>query len=34
MRIDSTRKLLFAIAGILVGFFLPEIWEFLTSLFI
>lgn len=33
MRIDSTKKLLFALAGILVGFYLPDIWDFIVSLF-
>lgn len=33
MKIDSTAKLLAAIAGILVGLYFPEIWEFITSLF-
>jgi hypothetical protein len=33
MKIDSTPKLLAAIAGILVGLYYPEIWAFITSLF-
>lgn len=33
MKIDSTKKLLFALGGMLVGFCLPEIVDFLTSLF-
>lgn len=33
MKIDSTKKLLFAIVGCVVGFFLPEIWDFIVSLF-
>lgn len=33
MRIDSTKKLLYALAGIIVGFYLPEIWNFIVSLF-
>ncbi len=32
MKIDSTRKLLAAIAGIIVGLYLPEIINFLRSL--
>ena len=33
MKIDSTAKLFAAIAGILVGLYFPEIWDFITSLF-
>ena len=33
MKIDSTAKLIAAIAGILVGLYFPEIWNFITSLF-
>jgi len=33
MKIDSTAKLICAILGILVGLNLPEIFEFLVSLF-
>ncbi len=33
MKIDSTAKLIAAILGCLVGLYLPEIWEFITSLF-
>ena len=33
MRIDSTYKLVLAILALAVGFFLPDIWSFLTSLF-
>lgn len=33
MKIDSTAKLFAAFLGILLGLFLPEIWEFITSLF-
>ena len=33
MKINSVPKLIAAILGILAGLYLPEIWEFLTSLF-
>ena len=33
MKIDSTRKLIFAIIGLFVGFKLPEIFEFIKNLF-
>ena len=33
LKLDSLPKLLCAIAGILVGLYLPEIWNFLVSLF-
>ena len=33
MKIDSLPKLLAAIAGIIVGINLPEIWNFIVSLF-
>ena len=33
MKINSLPKLLAAIAGILVGMNLPEIWDFIISLF-
>ena len=33
MKIDSTQKLLLALIALFVGFFLPDIWEFLTGLF-
>ncbi len=32
MKIDSTQKLILAIIALLVGFFLPDIWEFIRSL--
>lgn len=32
MKIDSTLKLVIAVAALIVGFFLPDIWNFLTSL--
>ena len=32
MRIDSTFKLVIAIAALVVGFCLPDIWEFLKTL--
>ena len=34
MRIDSPKKLFFAILGIVVGLNLPEIAEFIRNLFI
>lgn len=33
MKIDSGFKLILAVIGLGIGFMLPEIWEFLTSLF-
>ena len=33
MRIDSTYKLILAIVAMIVGFNLPEIFEFIKSLF-
>lgn len=33
MRIDSTRKLVFAILGIFAGLYLPEIIDFILGLF-
>jgi hypothetical protein len=33
MKLDSTPKLIAAIAGILVGLNLPEIFEFIKNLF-
>jgi len=33
MKINSVPKLIAAIAGIIVGLYFPEIWEFITSLF-
>lgn len=33
MKIDSTLKLVIAIAALIVGFCLPDIWNFLTGLF-
>jgi len=33
MKIDSTKKLIYALLGGALGFCLPEIVEFLTSLF-
>ena len=33
MKLNSWPKLLSALAGILVGLYLPEIWAFLQSLF-
>ena len=33
MKIDSTFKLVIAIVALIVGFCLPDIWNFLTSLF-
>ena len=33
MKIDSFPKLIAALLGILVGFNLPEIWNFIVSLF-
>ena len=33
MKIDSTKKFLFAVIGIFVGLLLPEIVDFLVSLF-
>ena len=33
MKIDSTRKLIFAILGMLIGFNLPEIFEFIKPNF-
>lgn len=33
MKINSVPKLIAAILGIIVGLNLPEIWEFITSLF-
>ena len=33
LKLDTLPKLLCAIAGILVGLYLPEIWDFITSLF-
>ena len=32
MKIDSTKKLIFAILGGALGFFLPDIISFITSL--
>ena len=33
MKIDSTYKLILAIAAMIVGFNLPEIFEFIKNLF-
>ena len=33
MKIDSWQKLVLAVLALYVGFNLPEIWEFLKSLF-
>ena len=33
LKLDTLPKLLAAIAGIIVGLYLPEIWDFITSLF-
>ena len=33
MKINSVPKLIAAILGIIVGLYLPEIWDFITSLF-
>ena len=33
MKIDSTRKLIFAILGMIIGFNIPEIFEFIKNLF-
>lgn len=33
MKLDSWPKFFAALLGILVGFNLPEIWEFIRSLF-
>ena len=33
MKLNTWPKLIAAILGILIGFNLPEIWEFLTGLF-
>jgi len=33
MKLDSLPKLIAAILGIIAGLYLPEIWNFLTSLF-
>ena len=33
MKINSWPKLFAAMAGILVGLYFPEIWNFITSLF-
>ena len=33
MKIDSGAKLIAAILGIIVGFLLPDIWNWLTSFF-
>ena len=33
MKLDSLPKLIAAILGILAGLYLPEIWNFITSLF-
>jgi len=33
MKLDSLPKLIAAIVGILAGLYLPEIWQFITSLF-
>lgn len=33
MKINSWSKLIAAILGILAGLYLPEIWDFITSLF-
>lgn len=33
MKIDSGFKLILAAIGLAVGFMLPEIWDFLISLF-
>ena len=33
MKLDSMPKLLAAVAGILVGLYLPEIFDFIASLF-
>ena len=33
MRIDSTKKLIFALIGGALGFCLPEIVDFITGLF-
>lgn len=32
MRIDSTQKLILALIALFVGFFLPDIWNFIQSL--
>lgn len=33
MKLNTWPKLIAALLGILVGLYLPEIWEFITSLF-
>ena len=33
MKLNSWPKLIAAMLGILAGLYLPEIWEFITSLF-
>lgn len=33
MKLNSLPKLIAAILGIIAGLYLPEIWNFLTSLF-
>lgn len=33
MKIDSTFKLVLAMAALFVGFCLPDIWDFIRSLF-
>lgn len=33
MKLDTFPKLFFALLGILVGFYLPEIWNFIQGLF-
>lgn len=32
MKLDSTKKLIFALLGGALGFCLPEIWNFLSNL--
>jgi len=33
MKLNTWPKLLAALAGILIGLYFPEIWNFITSLF-
>ncbi len=32
MKIDSMQKLILAVIALILGFFLPEIWDFIRSL--